>query len=99
MAVYFKRKKRIFSAAKNKKNPLIFIFFRQIKTLTWPRESHGLFDYESKTLVKDSLKLSQSGEDKINFAKKKYKDHLIIGKIVRNKDNVKMVKEKVMNVK
>jgi hypothetical protein len=32
-----------------------------VKTLTWPRDSHGLFDYESKNLTKKSLKTQNTG--------------------------------------
>jgi hypothetical protein len=33
-----------------------------IKTFTWSRDSHGLFDYESKTLVKKNMKTTHSGK-------------------------------------
>jgi len=32
-----------------------------IKTLTWSRDSHGLFDYESKSLTKKNLKANHTG--------------------------------------
>jgi len=32
-----------------------------IKSFTWSRDSHGLFDYESKTLTKKNIKSSNSG--------------------------------------
>mmetsp|Transcript_10129 Transcript_10129/g.8652 ORF Transcript_10129/g.8652 Transcript_10129/m.8652 type:complete len:82 (+) Transcript_10129:113-358(+) len=31
-----------------------------VKSFTWQRDSHGLFDYECKTLTKKSLKATQS---------------------------------------
>ena len=32
-----------------------------MKTLTWTRESHGLFDYESKSIKKKDLKATATG--------------------------------------
>ena len=32
-----------------------------MKSLTWTRESHGLFDYESKSIKKKDLKATTSG--------------------------------------
>lgn len=33
-----------------------------MKSLTWTRESHGLFDYESKSIKKKDLKASEGGK-------------------------------------
>jgi len=32
-----------------------------MKSLTWTRESHGLFDYESKSIKKRDIKAQYSG--------------------------------------
>lgn len=32
-----------------------------MKSLTWTRQSHGLFDYESKSIKKKDLKATTSG--------------------------------------
>ena len=47
-----------------------------MKSLTWTRESHGLFDYESKSIKKNDLKASTSGvlmrkQDSVQFVKQK----------------------------
>jgi hypothetical protein len=47
------------------------VFFRAV---SWLRDSHGLFDYESRNIVKMSLKTQSQGqiirnEDQIDFAK------------------------------
>jgi len=52
------------------------VFFRAV---SWLRDSHGLFDYESRNIVKMSLKTQSQGqiirnEDQIDFAKP---DHVI----------------------
>lgn len=52
------------------------VYFRAV---SWLRDSHGLFDYESKNIVKMSLKTQSQGqiirnEDQIDFAKP---DHVI----------------------
>jgi len=52
------------------------VFFRAV---SWLRDSHGLFDYESRNIVKMSLKTQSQGqiirnEDQIEFAKS---DHVI----------------------
>lgn len=52
------------------------VFFRAV---SWQRDSHGLFDYESRNIVKMSLKTQSQGqiirdENEIDFAKP---DHLI----------------------
>lgn len=52
------------------------VFFRAV---SWLRDSHGLFDYESRNIVKMSLKTQSQGqiirnEDQIDFAKA---DHVI----------------------
>lgn len=31
-----------------------------MKGITWPRDSHGLFDYESRHLTKNNLKATKS---------------------------------------
>ena len=38
-----------------------------VSTFTWSRDSHGLFDYESKTLVKKVLKVQASGRSFLIF--------------------------------
>lgn len=43
-----------------------------MKSLTWTRESHGLFDYESKSIKKRDIKAEESGvliwkEDNVTF--------------------------------
>ena len=52
------------------------VFFRAV---SWLRDSHGLFDYESRNIVKMSLKTQSQGQiirndDQIDFAKP---DHVI----------------------
>lgn len=47
------------------------VFFRAV---SWLRDSHGLFDYESRNIVKMSLKTQSQGQiirndDQIDFAK------------------------------
>ena len=50
------------------------VFFRAV---SWLRDSHGLFDYESRNIIKMSLKTSSQGQiirddDQIDFAKLDY---------------------------
>jgi hypothetical protein len=33
-----------------------------LRAVTWMRDSHGLFDYESKSITKKSLKTSSQGK-------------------------------------
>ncbi len=46
------------------KNSFIYlIYFRVfLRGVTWMRDSHGLFDYESKSINKKSLKTSSFGK-------------------------------------
>ena len=40
-------------------NLMILFFSVLMKGITWSRDSHGLFDYESRHLTKKTLKASQ----------------------------------------
>ena len=59
---------RIVKILNNKKHVSSYIQFLnhakhisvQIKSLTWTRDSHGLFDYESKNVNKNTFKLGNS---------------------------------------
>ena len=43
--------------------PLIFLFFRVFfRGVTWMRDSHGLFDYESRNISKKNLKTKYVGK-------------------------------------
>jgi hypothetical protein len=48
--------KEVKSDQKHKGKPQILV-----KTFTWSRDSHGLFDYESKTLAKKNMKSITDG--------------------------------------
>ena len=37
------------------------IFYRTMKCNTWEKDSHGLFDYESKTLHKNQFNITYPG--------------------------------------
>ena len=39
---------------------------REIKASTWNRDSHGLFDYDSKNVIKDNIRINESGLNKLN---------------------------------
>jgi len=39
----------------------LYSFSILIKTFTWARDSHGLFDYESKNLTKKNMKTNNPG--------------------------------------
>ena len=39
-------------------NPIVLFFSVLMKGITWSRDSHGLFDYESRHLTKKTLKAS-----------------------------------------
>jgi hypothetical protein len=41
---------------------IITINFSNIKTLNWGRQSHGLFDYESRNIVRGNLKICGEGK-------------------------------------
>jgi hypothetical protein len=58
-----------------------------MKTLTWPRDSHGLFDYESKNLTKKNLKTINPGSS--------FKFSQSIGKIARDGNDIYLVKDTV----
>ena len=53
-------------SAKDQSKPRIYLFFnflksRSLKSTTWIRDSHGLFDYESKNTFKGEMKVFFSG--------------------------------------
>lgn len=44
-------------------NGSLILFYRVfLRGVTWIRDSHGLFDYESKSITKKSLKTTQQGK-------------------------------------
>lgn len=73
-------------------NLLLFIEYRLlIKTSTWVRDSHELFDYESPHLMKRTFKIQHSSNHHI----KKLTNHNL-GGVIRDDTEMSVVSEREM---
>ena len=70
---------------------------RTLKCFTWEKESHGLFDYESKTTIKNTYTIIEPGKIPKKLTNND-KNLYNLGKVLREKNEIKFIKQNISYV-